>query len=309
MKKTLIASAVAAATLSTSAFAMDNSQAEKILGMFDSMPKISGDIEIFGSYTDSNGASGNTDGIMDDVDSTVAISHETAISEETTAYVNAEFIYNSTVSGSGLGSDTTVLGFKGGFGDVSLGTQDSVYEAVDIIDFSENLGGVVAGDLLGAAEDQTINYTTPTIGEGITLSASMQTDEDVDNIGSLALAYSADDLTVNFGYGMNDVNEDVIGISAAMTMDDLTISAQFETQDETGDIMGVLATYAMGVNTLNFAIINQAPDGGDDVIGISGNVIHNLADNVYVYVEASFQSSDNDAAEMDQYVVGTTYSF
>jgi len=309
MKKTLIASAVAA-TLSSGAFAMDNSHAEKLLGMFDTMPKISGDIEIFGQYTDTGTNTGSTnDGIMDDVDSTVAIDHSTAISEETTAYVHVELNYNATVNGSGFSSDESYLGFKGGFGDISFGTDDSVYESVDIVDYSENLGGVASGDLLGANESQTINYTTPTIGDNMTASASIQTDEDQDNIGAIVIAYAEGDVTFNFGYGMNDVAEDVLGLSGSYTMDDLTLSAQFETQDESGDYMGLLASYAMGANTLNFGFMNFGPETGDDTTGITGSVVHSLADNVYVYVEALLQSSDTDANEMDQFNVGMAYSF
>jgi len=308
MKKTLIASAVAA-TLSSGAFAMDNSHAEKLLGMFDTMPKISGDIEIYGQYTDIDGVADNNDGITDDVDSSIAFDHSTAISEETTAYAHVEFLYNSTVEGSGLGSDESYVGFKGGFGDISFGTDDSVYESVDIIDYSENLTGLAAGDMLDAEESQTINYSTPTIGDNIVVSATIQTDEDEDNIGALVAAYSEGDVTFNFGYGMNDEAEDVIGLSGSYTMDDLTITGQFETQDESGDFMGVLATYAMGANTLNFGIMTFGPEDGDDVTGISGSVVHSLADNVYVYVEALLQSSDDDGSEMDQFNVGMAYSF
>ena len=313
MKKTLIASAIAAATLSTGAFAMDNTHADKILGMVEGMPKISGDIELFASYTDSD-APDNSDGIMDDVDSTIAISHETMISEETTAYAAIEFVYNSADATDDTDSnspvvDTAVIGFKGGFGDVAIGSADSVYEKVDIIDFSENLGGVVGGDLLGANEDSVINYSSPSIEDMLVVHVTVQTDEDVDNLGALVATYEQDNLAVNFGYGINDVADDVIGLSAAYSMDDLTLTAQYETQDEVADFYGVLATYAMGVNTFNFGIMVSDPETGDETTGISGNVIHSLAENVYVYAEASFQSSDTDASEMDMYVIGTTYSF
>jgi len=322
MKKTLIASAIAAATLSTGAFAMDNTHADKILGMVEGMPKISGDIEIFASYIDQDGFD-NTDGIMDDVDSSIAISHETMISEETTAYASIEYVYNSTQSGSHLELDSAVIGFKGGFGDISLGTQDSVYEDVDIIDFSENLGGVVGGDLLDASESHTINYSSPSIEDMLTIHASIQTAEkaddtttELDNIGALVVSYEQDNLAVNLGYGINDVADDVIGLSAAYSMDDLTLTAQYEMAGESAsgakdgvDFYGVLATYVMDANTFNFGIMVSDPETGDETTGISGNVIHSLAENVYVYAEASFQSSDTDANEMDMYNIGATYSF
>jgi len=317
MKKTLIASAIAAATLSTGAFAMDNTHADKILGMVEGMPKISGDIELFASYTDADGNTGSrSDGIQDDVDSTIAIDHETMISEETTAYAHVELVYNTAGNLDDTGSanaspalDVAYIGFKGGFGDVSIGTIDSVYESVDIIDFSENLGTVAGGDLLGANESQVINYTSPSIEDMLTVGVSVQTDEDQDNLGALVVNYAQDNLAVNFGYGINDVAEDVIGLSAAFSMDDLTLTAQFETQDEVADFYGILATYAMGVNTFNFGIMTMSPEVGEDATAISASVVHSLAENVYVYAEASFQSSDDDASEMDQYVVGTTYSF
>jgi len=322
MNKTLIASAITAATLSTGAFAMDNSHADKILGMIDGMPKISGDIEIYAAAIDSDAVQ-NTDGLQGG-SSTIAVDHETAISEETTAYVHAEFDYDSTITGSGFGSDESYIGFKGEFGDISFGSNDSVYEKIDIIDFSENLGGLAGGDILGANESQTVNYSSPSIEDMLTIHVSAQTDEVNDNLGALVAAYSQDAITVNLGYGINDIAKDVIGLSGSFTMDDLTISAQYETQSKAKDLYGVLATYAMGENTFNFAVMMSSPDGAtpaaaalavsdgkvsDDVTSISASVVHSLAENVYVYAEASFQSSDDVDGERDHYVVGTAYSF
>ena len=85
MKKTLIASAVAA-TLSTSAFAMDS--ASDLAAKLDSMPTVYGNIQLAYYYADSDpGTYGNA---LVDNGSTIGLKHEHEIAPGLTGFLKIE---------------------------------------------------------------------------------------------------------------------------------------------------------------------------------------------------------------------------
>ena len=90
MKKTLIASAVAAATLSSTAFAMD--PANEMQSMMDAMPTLSGNIQL--AYVNNemdNGTSKIGSNETYDNGSTIRITHDHEISAGVTGFLKMEY--------------------------------------------------------------------------------------------------------------------------------------------------------------------------------------------------------------------------
>jgi hypothetical protein len=122
-------------------------------------------------------------------------------------------------------------------------------------------------------------------------------------------------------YG-NDKGQDAIGLAAAMMMGDLTLQAQYETLDETtsgakdgGDYIGVQALYNMGANTFvaGYGIYGTDANGpvDDDQSTIYLQALHNVSDNLYVYLEANQSDGYNNVkdAENTATAIGATYYF
>lgn len=327
MKKTLIASAVAAATLSTSAFAMDSDKADKLLSMLEHMPKISGNIQLAMGYTDDNIANNDTSTGLVNNGSTLRFDHSSAINEDVTAFMRAEFEFDAANKSNGgiAKTDEAYIGIKGGFGQIWGGTDDTVYEKVDIIDYVEYTG--VAGDLAGVNESQTIQYMSPELGDGTGLKAgiTVETNEDDANDGAAVVTWGRDNINVNLGYalggsvGTTDTG-DTFGISASIGLEDLTLYAQYESKDSstTGstdnqdgvDLIGLRAQYVMGQNQFNLAYKQLSMDvANTDTSDIGVQALRNFSDNFYAYIEARFHSSDVTNADYDDYGVGATYVF
>ncbi len=330
MKKTLIASAVAAATLSTSALAMD--QATDLAERLDSMPTFYGNIQVayFHEDEDDNGAETSSNEFADG-GSTFGIKHEHAISDDLTGFLKAEFHFdaddNSTDSGLGENMDEAYIGVKGGFGSVQVGSDDTVFEnMINITDISEQVG--ISGDIAANKEGDNVQYVSPTIGGGLTVGVTYPIDSDTTFGGEIAAGYEMDNLTFGLGYSMGREEGaveagDTIGLSASIGLDALTVQAQYETRDEDSaggtdldngsDYMALQGIYAMGQNqfALGYAVAGSDVDGSEDSSTIFVQALHNMSDNMYVYLEYA-TTSDADYTEgkdVDNMAIGATYAF
>jgi len=312
MKKTLIASAIAA-TIASNAMAMED--AADLASKIDSMPTLYGSIELVHVSTDDDVM---TEHEFQDNGSTIGIKHEHAVSEGLTAFAKAEFEFAADDSGDSEGLnalDEAYIGLKGDFGSVQVGSDDTVYDWVRLLDTSENVG--IGASFDGDDEGDNLQYVSPEIAEGITLGLTAPIDSDTNFGGALAAKYSMDTLTVVLAYAMGRdetaVTEDTIGLAASFGIDEITLMAQYETQKDTADVWGLQGMYTMGQNTfaLGYQMTSFDPSGSEDQSDIYIQALHNLSDNAYLYLEYLMQADVGGTADsdLDTLAIGATYTF
>jgi predicted porin len=311
MKKTLIASAIAA-TLSVNAFA---DEAADLASKINAMPTVYGSIELVHVSTDNDVV---TDHEFADNGSTIGIMHEHAVSEGVTAFAKAEFEFGADDKNTSNGIDTldeAYIGLRGDFGSVQVGSDETVYDWIDVLDTSEAVG---IGAINEQNEGDNLQYVSPEIAEGLTLGLTAPIDSDTNFGGALAAKYAVDNLEVALGYAMGREEggvdaEDIIGLGVTFSMDALTLLAQYETQKDTADLYGVMGMYTMGQNVFALGYQMISPDfaGSEDQSDIYVQALHNLSDNAYIYLEYLMQTDVAGVADadLDTLAVGATYKF
>lgn len=322
MKKTLIASAVAAATLST--FSSMTLAAEA------AMPEFYGSLELVHRSDDYDGAQTNEHEFKDS-GSTLGIKHSHELDSGSSVFMKAEFRYAGDDKGSSTGISTldeAYVGIKGGFGSIQFGSDDTVYEWVDVTDQWEEI--VFDGEIAALKEGDNFQYTLDA-AEGLKIGATLPIDSDSGFGGALAAQYSADALTVAFAYAMGREEDldpaagleevgDSFGLGASFVMNAFTINAQYEARDLTDydkaenvveSYAALQGVYTMGVNAFRLGYAMQGYDAADEGL-IELAATHNLSDNAYVYAEAVSGTYEPDAgADRDTttLALGFNYKF
>jgi predicted porin len=256
MKKTLLVSAIAAATFSGSALAMT---AEELQAQMDTMPTVYGNIQYRYTYTDTdeNGAKSNESGLNDN-GSTIGVYHDHEIAPGVEAFFRMELEgidATNKADDSGLnGLDEAYIGVRGdSFGQVWVGSDDSIYES-QLGGYSNWIYEVALLNIPGTqttGEGDLIQYMSPSFG-GLTLMGAVQIngddDSDRDNDKSypyqLAATYSMDALTVSVVMDSNDgdsgdnstevanpsrqSNENSYGIAVEYAIDALVLDVYYE---------------------------------------------------------------------------------
>src|SRR5690554_34953 len=203
MKKTLIASAIAAATISGTALAQESN-----------LPTVYGNIQY--ALTHNNVDGGGSDIAHNDNGSTIGFTHEHAINPSLTGFMKIELDgIDADDKSKGRGRiklDEAYIGVKGdNFGQLWVGSDDSLYETTidKIVNYYEvatlNIGGNYT-----TGEGDLIQYMTPSFG-GLKLGAAVQINGDGDTQSGgksypyqLAAIYSVDALTLAFAMDSND---------------------------------------------------------------------------------------------------------
>lgn len=324
MKKTLIASAVAAATLST--FSSMTLAADAV------MPEFYGSLELVHRSDDYDDAQPNKHEFKD-TGSTLGIKHSHELDSGSTVFMKAEFEYRGdsfdTAGGpndpksDGIDKlDEAYVGIKGGFGSIQFGSDDTVYEWVDVTDQYEEIR--FDGEIAELKEGDNFQYTLDA-GEGLNIGTTLPLDSDSKFGGSVAAKYSMDAMTFAFAYAMGreEMGEeagDTFGLGASFGMDALTINVQYEArdlsdddkaEDETESHAALQGVYTMGSNSfrLGYAMLGyDAADGSQ--IELAG--VHNLSDNAFVYAEAGMEAYEPDVGEDEDttsLALGFTYKF
>lgn len=326
MKKTLIASAIAAATLASSAaFAADAK-----------MPTLYGNIQLAYGHT-SEEASGGTEQTTNDFfdnGSTLGVKHSHEIMPGVEGFLKAEFEFNADNKDTSGGVDTldeAFIGVKGGFGSVLVGSEDTVYEWVDMIDFTE--ASSFAGEIAKDEEGDQLQYVSPKIAGGLKVGVSLPLTNDTRYTGQVAGMYSTDMFEVALAYsiGKEQTNTntnygDTIGLAGKVNVGDLSVIGQYETRgaDEnktTGvenksselDLYALAGIYTLGSS--QFALGYKATENGADVATetdlIFVQALHNLSDNMYVYVEYGTGSEDvgSNSTDTEELYLGAAYTF
>lgn len=337
MKKTLIASAIAAATFSGSVLAQAQMSASELAAKMDSMPSVYGNIQYALTYSD---VKGGDNGINHrDNGSTLGVKHDHEIAPGITGFFKVELesinADDKAVS-EGINSlDEAYIGVKGdSFGQVWIGSDDSTYEtAIDTIANFYEAADLSIGGSYSTGEGDLIQYKTPSFG-GLTLGAALQVNGDSTNGGKsypyqLAATYAIDNLELAVAMDSNDGstsysstaaddvnNENTYGVRATFGMDALTLTGEFQTRKDVGDVYGVQGVYTLGAN--QFALSYEAfaaDNNGVDNDTITVQALRNVSDNMYVYVEGYLGGGDDNAygvadeSEASVAALGAVYYF
>lgn len=319
MKKTLIASVVAAAAISGSVMAAE-------------MPVVYGNIQWAVGYDDVTTDSGYS---VFDNGSTIGVKHSHDISPGLTGFFKAEFEFDATrksglqsaVSADGdqgggsggLGeTDEAYIGVKGDFGTILVGTEDTVYEWIDVTDQFETLSTPTEIDVTG--EDKQLQYVSPTMN-GMKVGISYQINgEDAEgnnhrNGVQLAAIYEMNNLTVAAALDTADGavgsknNSTVYALGVAYQMDQFGVAGSYETQADNVDVWSLLATANMGANSFKAGYAFSDYDSGAEANQISLQALHNVSDSMYVYVEGYLIDQDKGMDDLRVVNLGATYSF
>jgi predicted porin len=345
MKKTLLASAIAAAAFSSAVLAQSSQPAmsiEELSEKMTRMPTVYGNVQIAYSYTDSD-LSGSQNSLFDN-GTTIGVTHELEIVPGIIGFAKIELQgVESTEKGSGNGLvdlDEAYIGVRGkSFGQVWVGSDDSRYEALlgDYGNWIYEVATLNPYASYTSGEDDQIQYISPSFG-GFTLHAGVQingaSEEDKSYPYQLGASYSADALTLSVVMDSNDSaqdasNENSYGVAAEYAMGNLVLDAYFDTrkgidnptstnpfdigEGEKGrDQFGVMATYNLGANTFRASYEMADADTTDlEVDVIMLQALHNVSESMYVYTELGQRKNELGSAdeEINQINFGAVYYF
>ncbi|WP_298453330.1 porin [uncultured Marinobacter sp.] len=331
MKKTLIASAIAAVAFSGTAMAQESN-----------LPTVYGNIQYALSHTNTEGGGSSLDHY--DNGSTLGVTHDHEIAPGVTGFFKLELDgFNADDKSYGRGQarlDEAYIGVKGdSFGQIWVGSDDSMYErSIDKIANFYEAGNLSIGNgdtgVYSTGEGDLIQYESPSFG-GFTLGAAVQVNGDGTAGGKsypyqLAAAFAVDNLELAFAMDSNDGstpysgttntdpnNENTYGLRATYKLDDLSITGQYQTRKEVADVFGLMGVYSMGANqfalSYEMAVADDANDTERNTVTLQA--LHNLSDHMYVYFEGYLGGGDDgvygvtNESEKSVAVVGAVYYF
>ena len=304
MKKTILASAIAAASFSGAAFAQESN-----------LPTVYGNIQY--AITHDNVDGGPSELEHTDNGSTLGVKHDHEIAPGLSGFFKLELEglnaddKDAENDNAGLNElDEAYVGVNSdSFGKVWIGSDDSTYERaiVKIANFYE-VATLSQGSTYETGEGDLVQYESPSFG-GLTLGAAVQVNGDGDsqNEGAksypyqLAAIYSVDALELAFAMDSNDGaagsnDENTYGLRGTYTMGDLSVSGEFQTRKDVKDQFGVHGVYTVGPN--QFALSYELSQFDDEIADVDQSTItlqalHNLSDNMYIYAEGYIGGGDD----------------
>ncbi|WP_375193311.1 porin [Marinobacter sp.] len=247
MKKTLIASAIAAATFSGAAAAQANLSASELAAKMDSMPQIYGNIQYVVYHADVKGGENGIEHA--DNGSTLGVKHDHEIAPGITGFFKLELeglAADDKDRETGLEDvDEAYIGVKGdSFGQIWVGSDDSTYEsAIDKIANFYEFAAYNFGGGYETGEGDLVQYMSPSFG-GLTVGAAVQINGDLDDATlpdksgqksypyQLAATYAVDNFEVAVAMDSNDGagganNENTYGLRATVGLDALSLTGQY----------------------------------------------------------------------------------
>ena len=300
MKKTLIASAIAAATFSGSALAQESN-----------LPTVYGNIQYAAVWDDIKDGPSSFE--HRDNGSTLGVKHDHEIAPGITGFFKLELeglAADDKDQESGLEDvDEAYIGVKGdSFGQVWIGSDDSTYErSTDVIAQYYEAADLSLSAGYTTGEGDLVQYMSPSFG-GLSLWGAVQVRGDGDpenDTGDnqfpyqLAAVYSADVFELALAMDSNDNgdgnNENTYGLRGTANLDNLSLTAEYHTRKDVQDKYGVIGIYTMGANRFALSYEQVEYDDGraeDTVDTITLQALHNLSDNMYVYVEGYLGGGD-----------------
>lgn len=322
MKKTILASAIAAATFSGAALAQESN-----------LPTVYGNIQLAVVHDNYDGGPSTIEHA--DNGSTIGLTHDHEIAPGVTGFFKAELEFDADdkAGNGGLNAfDEAYIGVKGDqFGTVWVGSDDSTYEsAIDKIANFFEVASLNLGGLYETGEGDLIQYSSPSFS-GLQLHGAVQVNGDGDKKAGkksypfqLAATYTVDALELAFAVDSNDGgrvyskfagqtddngvvignssnNENTYGLRATYALDAMSVTAQYQTRKDVADIAGIMGVYTLGKNQFALAYERASYDA-DQTASVPGEqdaqdtvtlqALHNLSSNMYVYVEGYIGGGD-----------------
>lgn len=307
MKKTLIASAIAAATFSGT-----------VLAQSSNLPTVYGNIQFAISHDNIDGGPSTVEHF--DNGSTLGVLHDHMLAPGVTGFFRLEIdrLFANDITSFEEDDDRFrvehgYIGVRGeNFGQIWLGTDDSAYETAvaEISEFFE-VGTLSLAPSFDTGESDLIQYRSP-VFNGLSLAGSVQFNGNSSIKKSypwqLAALYEVNNLELAFAVDSNDGgtafnsrndpslnNENTYGFRASYTLDNLRLTGEYHTRKDVSDTFGVMGIYTLGANQFALAYEQQKDDFGAenkrDTITLQA--LHNLSDNLYVYVEGYLGGGDD----------------
>ena len=213
------------------------------------------------------------------------------------------------------------VGFKGGFGQVVIGRNDTALkQAQGKLDLFNDLEGDIKNTFKGENRlGNSVSYASNSY-EGFKVLASFIAEDDVDakNGYSVALTYGDAGLKKSAVYAAiaadSEVNGyDVVRATVQGKIEDFRLGAMYQTQekvDGSAEADGYLvnAAYLMGSNTFKMQYQTMDFDDSDDKSAISVGVDHKLNKNLKVFGFYSSFDMDNNV-DQDYLGLGMEYKF
>jgi predicted porin len=304
----------------------------------DSMPTVYGNIQYALMYDDVKGGDSSVD--HRDNGSTIGLKHEHEIVPGITGFLKIELDgiaadNKAEAGGSAIDKvDEAYIGIKGdSFGQVWVGSDDSTYEtAIDTIANFYEAADLSIGGSYDTGEGDMIQYKSPSFG-GLTLGAALQINGDSTTGGKsypyqLAAIYAVDNLELAFAMDSNDGttgyssngpdanNENTYGLRGTYSAGDMSLTGEYQTRKDVGDVYGVQGVYVMGANqfALSYEMLSSDANNSDQNT-VTVQALHNVSDNMYVYVEGYLGGGDDgvygvtDESERSVAALGAVYYF
>jgi len=284
MKKTIIASAIAAVVAAPAAFADVSISGQANVELYSNDGTAGNNSSIGNQAVSDLGANRN-------MDLTFAVSEDLGNGMKAFAKMtmtgdasSSDGISNGDTANAWGAGSTQVVGLSGDFGTISVGKQElwieSAAAAMAANDASDMLTNEVSTDV-GAAGEGTVEYVSPSFN-GVTIVAGMIGDASGDDADttSFGIQYANAGLTVRAATADdNGVDTEVFGVS--YTMDGLTVGVVNAEEGTAKDQTWFGASYTMGANTLAISTVDSDTRAAEDTI-IS--LKHAMSKNVAVYL-------------------------
>jgi len=326
MKKTLIASAIAAVTFSGSALATET--ASTLAARMDSMPQIYGNVQYVYTYSDSDVNGGG--GALDDNGTTIGFKHSQAITPGIEGFVKIELeVAAADEKGGGNGLtdlDEAYIGIRGdSFGQVWIGSDDTQYESLlgDYGNWVFEYASLNPYASFTTGEGDMLQYASPSFG-GLTLHAGVQINGDGDTKATSSQTYTASVTDENGNPATLEIETTSPAgkksypyqLAASYSMNDLTLSLVMDSNDSSVDASnensyGLSAEYALGNLVLdayydtrkglsgaeNNDLVLDGIEGRDQV-GVMAS--YNMGANTF---RAAYEMSAADTSDLDVDVI------
>lgn len=322
MKKSLIALAVSTAVAAPAARAVTFDVGD------DTKFTLYGKVEqAYVQVTDSSGD--ELDGI-EDIDSEFGFKGEHKFDENVTGYFRQEFEFDP-VDGGQPEIDEVFAGLKGDFGDISVGTHDTLYED-ELAEILDEFDIAEATEEDDGGEGDQITYFSPNL-DGFMFAAEVRVNGELDSgtgdsgTGLAAvIGYDADAWGARFGFdnrgaavnsaGTDFEEETTAGFGGWYEFGNgFEVAGRYGLQnnvtgssegDET-EFVGGRATYDYGDGYVNLTVQDISPDTGSGRTETLFALHHEIYRNLELLLEAGAYDKVND--EDDVFAVGAIYNF
>ncbi|SFR85161.1 Outer membrane protein (porin) [Marinobacter daqiaonensis] len=316
MKKTLIASAIAAVSFSGTAVAQTGSEtteltptASELAAKLDSMPEIYGNIQLAVTHDNYDGGPSETNHF--DNGSTIGVLHDHELAPGVEGFFKAEFHFdaddNNGTNDGIYEIDEAYVGVRGdNFGQIWVGKDDDTYErAVTVVSEYYEAAVLSQGVSYTTGEGDLIQYMSPSFG-GLSILGAVQYNGDSDTKGKgeksypwqLAAVYEMGGLELAAAIDSNDgagSNENTYGLRATYSLESLDLTAEYHTREDVQDNYAVQGVYTMGANRFAASYERTDLEDGSDLSRdvITLQALHNLSDHMYVWVEGYLGGGDD----------------